>query len=205
MTDAEYVAWMTGTLQGVSGPVDSINNATFWAWSSAEGGRIHMNPLNTTEWEPGAVAWNTLPSGGHVWTYPDVATAVEATVATLLNGDYPTILAHLRASVPRQEWSDACAELDLWGTGCGWLETDYGSPPVFGPVTGGQEVLDPNDPIVQQIQTQLATCFEVLSQLGSYPVGKAALDADAKVTDLEGKVDALTATLARIEAALKAA
>ena len=145
MTDAEWGAWFGGVMAGISAPPSSINDDTLWAWSSAEGGRIHMNPLNTTEPMPNATAWNTLGGGLHVWTYATVQDAITATVATLLNGDYPLIVAHLRGSVPRQQWGDACGELGTWGTGCAWLDVDYGSPPAFGAaggsITGGIDLL----------------------------------------------------------------
>lgn len=130
---AAFVQWKTGVLAGLGAINDSVNTESLWAWGNAESDPfpvMHINnPLDTTQFEPGAVAWNTLASGEHVWIFASVADGINATVATLLDGRYPIICDHLRNSVPRQQWGDACAELGVWGTGCGWLQTDYGPPP----------------------------------------------------------------------------
>jgi hypothetical protein len=128
-----FLDWASGVLRGVNAPLDQPNVDTLWAWSGAESlprDRMSINnPLNTTQFEPGAVAFNTLPNGLHVWQYPDVATGITATVETLLNGHYPVIVDHLRRSIPRQSWNDGCANLETWGTGCTWITRDYGPAP----------------------------------------------------------------------------
>lgn len=132
MTAQEFAQWCDGISIAVGAPVGPVNTNTLTAWSTAEGGDIHMNPLNTTWFLPGAVAWNTLPSGAHVWSYVSVADAITATAITLLQTppyDYPIIVNHLRNAVPKEQWSDACSELGKWGTGCGWLTS---TPPVLG-------------------------------------------------------------------------
>ena len=131
MTDLEYGQWVAGVLGGISAPLTAINSDTLWAWSAAEGGRIHLNPLNTTWAMPNATPWNTLPSGAHVWTYASVEDATTATVLTLLQpGYFPAIVAALQASKPRGEWGmDECIDLQLWGTGCSWFTRDYGAYP----------------------------------------------------------------------------
>lgn len=122
-------------LAGIGAPDDATNTDTLWAWSSAEGGLGHNNPLNTTYPMANATPWNTLSNGFHVWVYATIEDGINATVYTLLNGRYPTIVSHLRNSIPRQQWGDACGELGVWGTGCGWINTFYGPAP-------GQEAND---------------------------------------------------------------
>jgi hypothetical protein len=123
-----WETWATAVLPGVGAPVNAINLDTLWAWSHAESGADVMrwnNPLNTTEYWPGAVAMNSVG----VKRYASENDGVLATVATLDNGYYPVILANLRSSVPRAQWGNACANLDTWGTGCGWLQATYGPAP----------------------------------------------------------------------------
>jgi hypothetical protein len=129
VTDAEYIAWGTGVLGQITAPDNLINRRTLDLWTAAEGGRSHMNPLNTTWFIQGAQIWNTLPSGIHVWSYASVPDAVMATVNTLLTPDapaglpngYDVICDNLRNSVPAEKWQNACWQLNKWGTGCGWL------------------------------------------------------------------------------------
>lgn len=137
MTIEEIGQWMAGVLQGVSAPQSSQGVDALWAWQDAEGGSIHTNPLNTTWFMPGAVAWNTLPGGEHVWSYASVADAITATVLTLLTPDpavglpngYDVIVANLRGSLPRAQWGNACPQLNKWGTGCGWITQAFGAFP----------------------------------------------------------------------------
>jgi hypothetical protein len=134
---ADWETWAVGVLKGIGAPLGTANADTTWAWSNAESGADVMrwnNPLNTSWYLPGAIAMNSIP----VWKYATVQDGIDATVLTLLGGPrwpdpfpqyYPTILAHLRNSVPRGQWTDACPELGLWGTGCGWLQSTYGPVP----------------------------------------------------------------------------
>lgn len=134
-----WLDWAGDVLGELSAPLSGVNEDTLNAWSHAESGSDVMrwnNPLNTTLIWAGV---NNPMNPVGVQAYPDELVGARATVATLLNGDYPIIVAHLRASVPRQQWGDACAELDLWGTGCGWLNADYG------PVPGGVTDLTPEE------------------------------------------------------------
>ena len=86
------------------------------AWAAGEGSCARDNPLDTTEPEPGASPFNTLPGGGHVWNYPSWSEGVEATVATLRNGLYPTVLAAL-ADQPSPVSLEAAVRKSPWGTG----------------------------------------------------------------------------------------
>jgi hypothetical protein len=121
--------WASGVLNGLGAPESTAAVDALWAWSNAETDPYELmrwnNPLDTTERWPGSITVN--PAG--VQSYLTVSDGVEATVATLLNGYYPVIVAHLVDGVPRQQWGDACTELSKWGTGCGWLASTYGPAP----------------------------------------------------------------------------
>lgn len=172
--------WASGVLGGVGAPVDANNVDTLWGWSNAESGTDVMrwnNPLNTTQPWPGAQNMNSVG----VKRYASINDGVLATVATLDNGYYPTILANLRSSRPRAQWGNACGELGKWGTGCGWLTSVYGAAP--GDILAAD--------MTPEESNQLATVFAVVSQLGSYPVGKAALDAIPKLDAILAAVKAI--------------
>src|SRR5437868_2114888 len=83
------------------------------------------NPLNTTQWLQGSIDMNSVG----VKRYRSEIDGILATQVTLRNGYYPVILDHLRRSVPRAQWSDACPNLGTWGTGCSWLARYYGAAP----------------------------------------------------------------------------
>jgi hypothetical protein len=206
-----FTQWYEGVMAGISAPVNATTQNAMWAWSSAES-RPYLvthidNPLDTTQWEPGAVAWNTFGNGEHVWIYPTIQEGIDATVTTLLNGHYPTIVSHLRNSVPRSQWGDACGELSTWGTGCGWLNADYGAAP--GALTGGTEVLEATDPIVQQWNADLGRLMTDLNAVRTdvtdlyFALGlPAANPADpttsksAVLEDIRSRIAALTAPAA---------
>jgi hypothetical protein len=126
-----WETWAAGVLNGISAPINATNVDTLWAWSGSESGTADRmrwgNPLNTT------LQWLSPPShpmnSVGVQFFMDVPSGIAATVDTLLNGYYPTIISHLRNSVPRAQWTDACHELGTWGTGCGWLLPAYGPAP----------------------------------------------------------------------------
>lgn len=155
-----WETWAAGVLNGVGAPINTTNVATLWAWSNKESGANVMrwnNPLNSSWYMPGAIPENSIP----IWSYMTIADGISATVQTLLGSPnwpnppppyyYPVILANLRGSIPHQQWGNACANLDTWGTGCGWLTSNYGAEP--GQL--GEDMLDSTDPIVVRWETQI--------------------------------------------------
>jgi murein DD-endopeptidase MepM/ murein hydrolase activator NlpD len=82
------------------------------AWQAAEGGFVHLNPLNTTQPAAGATIWNSIG----VRTYPDWPTAIRATAQTLKNGQYRGILAALKAGNSAAAVAHAVGA-SPWGTG----------------------------------------------------------------------------------------
>jgi hypothetical protein len=108
-----------------TGPnVQAIN-----AWQAAEGGFVHLNPLNTTQPAPGATIWNSIG----VRTYPDWQTAIRATTQTLKNGQYRGILATLKAGNNAVAVAHAVGA-SPWGTGdfSSVIGQKYATPAVNG-------------------------------------------------------------------------
>ncbi len=214
-----YDIWTNGVLNGMGAPTDATNLDTLWAWSGAESGADRMrwnNPLNTTQPEG---AGNVDANSVGVKIYPTVEQGIVATVTTLLNGYYPTIVSHFRHSVPRAQWDDACHELGTWGTGCGWLNVDYG----LAPQELTPELTAEQDGLLRQIFNllmvgyytspaapgnegfALTTLKPELDAIKAAVAGIAPGSDGAAITALGAKVDALAADILRIETALKAA
>ncbi len=58
------------------------------SWQTAEGGTAEHDAWNTTQKEASSTNYNTVP----VQNYPNEEEGVKATIATLTNGNYDTIL-----------------------------------------------------------------------------------------------------------------
>jgi hypothetical protein len=208
---SSWEVWASSVLDGIGAPLSSVNAETLWAWSNAETSPfpiMHINnPLDTTLFMLGAIPWNTFGIDRHVWIYSTVEDGITATVETLLQpGFYPTILAHLRNSVPRAKWADACPDLGKWGTGCGWLHSTFG--PV--PDNLGDDMFTDRD---RELLVALVGSFLQIHEGGSLALkneldqivaaGKSGVSlADFK--ELAAKVDAMAVTLANIERSLNA-
>src|SRR6266851_1309049 len=131
--------WALGVIQGIGEPLSVVSVDTHWAWSNEETAPFDLmrwnNPQNTTEKWPGSADSGAQPGPRDVQIYASIQDGIDATVATLLNGDYPAIVANLRAGLPRQQWglfSTAATELHAWGTGSAWLLHDFGPAPAIG-------------------------------------------------------------------------
>lgn len=111
--------WVSSLLSGIGAPVTSANVATIKAWINHEtkwttavgddSPFLTHNPLNTTR--DGYGSTGTLNSDG-VKYYPTFQDGLEATIATLENGDYPVILGLLRSG--QGFLNTPLAELSLW-------------------------------------------------------------------------------------------
>lgn len=106
-------------LTNLAVPVTPSNVAAIQAWASGEGSRARFNPLDTTQPEPGATAYNAN-GGVPVENYPDYQSGVTATVATLEPGRHPSplyggILAALQDGSSAKAVEDAVAA-SPWGT-----------------------------------------------------------------------------------------
>ena len=108
--------WAVALLGADHLPQTPCNVSAVTAWEAAEGGAWQNsasgNPLNTTMPEPGSSAINSA----RVQAYPSWQEGFAATVATLNNGNYPGILAALRAGDNAQAVADAVGA-SPWGTG----------------------------------------------------------------------------------------
>jgi hypothetical protein len=100
--NASQSAWAAAVCTSIAAPPTkaNLNSMASWAnheapWNASppDGAQYTHNPLNTTD-KTGAVG--SVNSVG-VAVYPNWAVGVAATAATLMNGNYPTILATLRS------------------------------------------------------------------------------------------------------------
>jgi hypothetical protein len=100
--------WAKALLAADSLPVTACNLSAVTEWEVREGGgfgnQAAYNPLNVN---PGAGAgWPGHAAIG-AWAFPDAATGLRYTVATLNNGDYTGILTALQAGSNAQAVCDA--------------------------------------------------------------------------------------------------
>jgi hypothetical protein len=103
-----HAGWARALLAADSLPQTSCNLNAVLAWERAEGGgfgnQATGNPLNVNP-GPGA-AWPGHNAIG-AWAFPDAATGLRYTVATLNNGNYGAVLAAFRAGNSAQRVCDA--------------------------------------------------------------------------------------------------
>ena len=100
--------WAKALLAAESDPETSCNFNAVTEWEAREGGgfgnQASFDPLNVNP-GPGA-GWPGSPAIG-AWAFPDAATGLRYTVATLDNGLYDGILTALRAGNSAQAVCDA--------------------------------------------------------------------------------------------------
>lgn len=104
--------WASEFLRRLDAPVTTDTVQLVIAWIDGEGTRARYNPLATTQWAPGATIFNSHK----VRNYPDLETGFLATLDTITNGRYDTIVAGLRAGDVNAALSDS-KEWTTWGTG----------------------------------------------------------------------------------------
>ncbi len=151
-------------LPRLGAPVTSANLDAIDAWAAGEGSCAAFNPLDTTQPEPGATPFNTLPGGGHVWNYPSLDTGVRATVETLLNGLYQPILTTLQASGGVAAVAAAVGH-SPWGT------VSFGNPSYAGRQCGDTPRLSPAGtaaPPVPTVTGPDAVAATIVARAASY-------------------------------------
>jgi len=98
----------------------SQNVAAIVAWEKQEGGNWNnpakYNPLNTTQQEPGSITL-TGSAQGHIQAYTSWQQGLDATVATLHNGDYQPILDALTSGSTSVGAFGQAVGSTPWGTG----------------------------------------------------------------------------------------
>jgi hypothetical protein len=100
-------------LTGIGAPVTPENLRLMHAWTQAEGmDPSRNNPFATTQ---GAAGSSDINSVG-VKSYPDAQTGIDATIQTLLNGNYANIVSGLKSGTDAMAVADAIAA-SPWGTG----------------------------------------------------------------------------------------
>ncbi len=108
--------WAQALLVAMRLPVTADNVAAVTAWEMAEGGHwyntAYYNPLNTTQDMPGATVFNSVG----VKAYTSWKQGLEATVKTLKNGYYGSIIEALRRGNDSASVAQAVGA-SPWGTG----------------------------------------------------------------------------------------
>ena len=93
-------SWAQSLLAGLGAPQTPANVQAVVGWENAEGGHwansATYNPLNTTQ-VPTSGSYSNTGSQGNIKAYSSWSQGLQATIATLRNGNYPGILAALKA------------------------------------------------------------------------------------------------------------
>jgi len=110
------LTWAKALLLAMRLPVTADNVAAITAWEMAEGGHwyntAYYNPLNTTQDMPGATIFNSVG----VKAYTSWKQGLEATVKTLKNGYYGSIIDALKRGNDAEAVARAVGS-SPWGTG----------------------------------------------------------------------------------------
>jgi murein DD-endopeptidase MepM/ murein hydrolase activator NlpD len=108
-------SWATAFMTALGMPTSQPNLIAISAWAHAEGGNAAWNPLNTTEQNVPGHTPNSYNSVG-VQNYETFAIGLAATVKTITNGLYGSILNALRAGTSSLAVADGIIN-SPWGTG----------------------------------------------------------------------------------------
>lgn len=111
--------WGQALCQRLGVPASLQNDLFFRAWAQAEGGTAKYNPFNTTAKMPGSttnINPNGTPNSAGVQDYISAQQGFEATIKTLQNGKYNSILSALMVGTSARNCAYAL-EHSLWGTG----------------------------------------------------------------------------------------
>lgn len=114
--NASETAWIVAMLAALGAPPTPANLASLKNWIARETPWPPVsanNPLNTTQPAAGSHPVNSVG----VQAYPSAATGINATVITLENGNYPAIVAALRAGKGLAGSGPWNAELSKWSGG----------------------------------------------------------------------------------------
>lgn len=167
-------------LAGIGAKLTPTTSLDLWGWSSQEKTGLHpapadfvwyqwCNPLNTEQPWNGSVAMNPPYT---VQGYKSIADGCAATVATLLNGHYDTIVQSLRENLPASWWSETARnQLGIWGTGASWCD--------FVPI--GADVMSQLDDIQKAVNALNYALFYGRGTANADPSGYASVDFDGRL------------------------
>ena len=100
-------------LRGIGAPITDNTMTLIYAWRQTEGGKAAYNPFNTTHKMPGSTLYANNKHG--VQNYATPKDGVTATVNTMQNGRYESIMDLLRADAAPQEVAKEIIA-SSWGT-----------------------------------------------------------------------------------------
>lgn len=114
---AAFSGYIPALLRALNAPDTPQNRLFLQLWQRAEGGSAANNPFNTTQPEHGASNYN----GVGVKNYGSPQQGLEATVRTLENGRYGSIVRDLRSGHATAKKLGVDLAQSPWGTGSGVL------------------------------------------------------------------------------------
>lgn len=98
-------------LSGIGAPITDNNMAFVYAWRQSEGGKAAFNPFNTTQNAEGTTKYNSVG----VRNYTSAEQGIAATIKTITNGRYGSIIDSLKQDSPPMETAEALVA-SPWGT-----------------------------------------------------------------------------------------
>ena len=107
MTSAERTAWAQQFLQGINAPITPANMDFMEAWMTQEGSIADYNPLCTSQKYGSCTTFNN----DGVKNYASPADGLAASIITIKNGRYPSILEGLQKGTP---WTAKDEEMLVW-------------------------------------------------------------------------------------------
>jgi len=111
-TQQEQTKMYTDILSKIGAQPTVYNLLWMKIWRIAEGAAATYNPWNSIQGKPNSTKFNAKPGVQNYWTYSD---GLAATVATLTNGNYPTILkALIKGLNSYDEMKELASLTQLW-------------------------------------------------------------------------------------------
>lgn len=130
---AAWQGWEAQFLQAARLPVTARNIQLVRGWQASEGGTAAFNPLNTTTRAAGSTSYNSN-GGTPVQNFKSRADGIAATVRTLYNGHYGTIINALKQGNSDYRSFGQAVDSSPWGTHGGYIRQWSGGVSGKGPV-----------------------------------------------------------------------
>lgn len=136
-------SWAVALLHGLGAPLTKANIQAIVGWENAEGGNwgnsATFNPLNTTQ-VPASGSYGNTGTQGNIKAYSSWKQGLDATIATLRNGQYGSILSALKAGNNPNAVAGAIGS-SPWGTNGGLVSQTISGATITGNVGAGGSVL----------------------------------------------------------------